>query len=92
MPASTRPLFTCVHAIVAHTTIFAFVQCLPESDDPLAAALFATLVRLMKSSQQEAMQIAAEYDLTLSQLRILFTIDHRSEPLSVGELSTAVDL
>lgn len=46
----------------------------------------------MKSSQQEAMQIAGEYDLTLSQLRILFTLDHSGSPLSVGELATGIGL
>lgn len=68
------------------------MQCLPQSDDPLASQLFGAVVRLTKNGQQEAMEIAAEFDLTLSQLRILFTLDWTPQPLSLGELASAIGL
>lgn len=78
--------------MIASVPIVAPMQCLPESEDPLAGRFFGALVRLMKTSQQEAMQIAGEYDLTLSQMRILFTLDWADSPMAVGELAGMIGL
>ncbi len=62
------------------------------SDDPLATRFFEVLIRMVKGSQHQAMAITAEYDLTLTQLRLLYMLDHASEPLPVSALGEAVDL
>lgn len=61
------------------------------TSDQLTADLFTVLVRLVKRGQHEAMAITSAYDLTLTQLRILYLLDHAGEaPLST--LAEAVGL
>lgn len=62
------------------------------SDDPLATRFFQVLLRMVKGSQHQAMAITAEYDLTLTQLRLLYVLDHAPEPLPVSALGEAVGL
>lgn len=62
------------------------------SDDPLATRFFEVLIRMVKGSQHQAMAITAEYDLTLTQLRLLYLLDHTPEPLPVSSLGEAVGL
>ncbi len=62
------------------------------SDDPLATRFFEVLIRMVKGSQHQAMAITAEYDLTLTQLRLLYLLDHAPEPLPVSSLGEAVGL
>jgi DNA-binding MarR family transcriptional regulator len=62
------------------------------SGDPLATRFFEVLIRMVKGSQHQAMAITAEYDLTLTQLRLLYLLDHATEPLPVSALGEAVGL
>jgi DNA-binding MarR family transcriptional regulator len=64
----------------------------PSGTDPLAARLFGAIVPLLKGSQNEVMSITAEFDLTLSQMRMLFVLDHADRPLAVNELAERVAL
>lgn len=70
----------------------ALVQVDHLSDDPLATRFFGVLLRMVKGSQHQAMAITAEYDLTLTQLRLLYVLDHAPEPLPVSALGEAVGL
>lgn len=63
-----------------------------DTDDPLATRLFGVMIRLMKSGQPQVMSIAAEFELTMSQLRMLFVLDHASHDLAVNELAERVAL
>lgn len=77
--------------MIGAAAIVAFVQVSSLTDDPLAADLFTVLVRLVKRGQHEAMAITSQYDLTLTQLRLLYLLDHGGEaPLST--LADAVGL
>ncbi|MBO9532219.1 MAG: MarR family transcriptional regulator [Solirubrobacteraceae bacterium] len=62
------------------------------SDDPLATRFFTVLIRMVKGSQHQAMALTAEYDLTLTQLRLLYVLDHAGEPRPVSALGEAVGL
>lgn len=63
-----------------------------DIDDPLTARLATVMVALMKGSHSETMNVALEYDLTLSQLRTLFVLDQIDEPLGVGEIAERINL
>lgn len=58
--------------------------------DPVAARLAVVMISLMKGSQNEVMQITSEFDLSLTQLRILFTLDHADEDLAVNQIADAL--
>ncbi|MEH3053656.1 MAG: MarR family transcriptional regulator [Patulibacter minatonensis] len=60
--------------------------------DPLAARFFEVVLRMVKGSQHQAMAITAEYDLTLTQLRLLHALDHAGEPQPVSTLGDTVGL
>jgi DNA-binding MarR family transcriptional regulator len=62
------------------------------SGDPLATRFFEVLVRMVKGSQHQAMAITADYDLTLTQLRLLHVLDHAAQALPVSALGDAVEL
>jgi DNA-binding MarR family transcriptional regulator len=70
----------------------ASVQVHGLTGDPLATRFFELLIRLVKGSQHQAMAITAEYDLTLTQLRLLYVLDHAPEPLPVSALGETVGL
>lgn len=81
----------CVHAIFSAACTIASVHQNAPSIDPLTKRLFAVMLRLIKSGQPEVMQIAGEFDLTLSQMRMLFVLD-RTPDLAVNELAEQVSL
>lgn len=60
--------------------------------DPVAARLAGVMLAIMKGNQNEVMQVTAEFDLSLSQLRALFVLDHASGPLAVNQLADALGL
>ncbi|MFT4034234.1 MAG: MarR family transcriptional regulator [Patulibacter sp.] len=62
------------------------------SDDPLATRFYAVLLGLVKGSQHQAMAITADYDLTLTQLRLLYILEHADAPQPVSALGEAVNL
>ncbi len=63
------------------------------TSDQLTADLFTVLVRLVKRGQHEAMAITSAYDLTLTQLRLLYVLDHEGEvPLSALAGAVGVSL
>jgi DNA-binding MarR family transcriptional regulator len=64
----------------------------PADMDPLAADLIAAISPLIKDSQSEVMAITAEFDLSLSQLRILFVLSNTAGDLAVNELAERVGL
>jgi DNA-binding MarR family transcriptional regulator len=64
----------------------------PPDTDPLVAALIMAIFPLIKDSQTEVMAITAEFDLNLSQLRMLFVLDRAHADLAVNELADQVSL
>jgi DNA-binding MarR family transcriptional regulator len=64
----------------------------PLDMDPLVAALIMAIFPLLKDSQTEVMTATAEFDLTLSQLRMLFVLDKARTDLAVNELADQVSL
>lgn len=82
----------CAYATIARLRMVASVQVDGLSDDPLATRFFTVLIRMVKGSQHQAMAITAEYDLTLTQLRLLYVLDHAVEPWPVSALGEAVGL
>lgn len=70
----------------------ASVQVDGLSDDPLATRFYEVLIRMVKGSQHQAMAITAAYDLTLTQLRLLYVLDHAGEPQPVSALGERVGL
>lgn len=60
--------------------------------DPLTARLTTVMVALMKGSHSETMDVAMEFELTLSQLRTLFLLDHSDAPLAVNEIAERISL
>ena len=64
----------------------------PPDMDPLAVALIMAVVPLIKDSQTEVMTVTAEFDLTMSQLRMLFVLDKARADLAVNEVADQVSL
>lgn len=64
----------------------------PPDMDPLAVALIMAIVPLIKDSQTEVMTVTAEFDLTMSQLRMLFVLDKARADLAVNEVADQVSL
>jgi DNA-binding MarR family transcriptional regulator len=64
----------------------------PPDMDPLAVALIIAIVPLIKDSQTEVMTVTAEFDLTMSQLRMLFVLDKARADLAVNEVADQVAL
>ena len=60
--------------------------------DPLTRQLTAVMVTLMKGSHSETMDVAMQYELTLSQLRTLFLLDRSDAPLAVNEIAEQINL
>lgn len=58
----------------------------------LAAQLFALMTAISKGSEPRAMALAAELDLSLSQLRALLVLWRADEPVSLGALAQGVGL
>jgi DNA-binding MarR family transcriptional regulator len=60
--------------------------------DPLVAELMGAISPLFKDSQSEVMAATAEFDLTFSQLRMLFVLDRAGTDLAINELADRVSL
>ena len=58
----------------------------------LAAQLFALMTQVSQGSESRAMTLAAELDLSLSQLRALVVLWRAEEPVSLGALAQGVGL
>ena len=58
----------------------------------LAAQLFALMTQVAQGSESRAMALAAELDLSLSQLRALLVLWRAEEPVSLGSLAQGVGL
>lgn len=58
-----------------------------ENVDPVTARLAGVMLALMKGSKNEVMQITTELDLSLTQLRTMFILDHASEDLAVNQIA-----
>ena len=65
---------------------------MPPDTDPLAAALLRAIFPLFKDGQSEVMAATAKFDLTLSQLRMLFVLDKADADLAINELADRVSL
>lgn len=64
----------------------------PPDMDPLVVALVMAILPVFKDSQTEVMAATAEFDLTLSQLRMLFVLDKARADLAVNEVADQVSL
>jgi DNA-binding MarR family transcriptional regulator len=64
----------------------------PPDMDPLVVALIMAVFPLIKDSQTEVMAVTAEFDLTMSQLRMLFVLDKARADLAVNEVADQVSL
>lgn len=58
----------------------------------LSGRLIAAMMPLVKGSQAEVVAATAEFDLTLTQLRILFMLEHAGSDLAVNVLAEGVGL
>lgn len=65
---------------------------IPPGMDPLAIGLLNAIVPLIKGSQPEVMAATEAFELTLSQMRMLFVLDHADTDLAVNELAERVSL
>lgn len=64
---------------------------LPTTDQ-LTDELFGFLTYLVKSAEHDVFRVAAELDLSLSQIRTLFVLGHADHALALHELADHVDL
>jgi DNA-binding MarR family transcriptional regulator len=71
---------------------FAFVQRTAPSTDELAADLFSFLTYLVKNAEVDVFRVAAELDLSLSQIRALFVLDHIESAPALTELAPELGL
>jgi DNA-binding MarR family transcriptional regulator len=60
--------------------------------EPLAEDLLGFVAYLSKTTQTEVFQVAAELDLTMSQLRAMFVLSCCDHDLALGELAHEVGL
>jgi DNA-binding MarR family transcriptional regulator len=65
---------------------------IPPATDPLAADLIGAIFPLFKDSQSDVMAATAKFDLTFSQLRMLFVLDKAATDLAINELADRVSL
>lgn len=63
-----------------------------EHLDPVAGRLAGVMLALMKGNQNEVMQITAEFDLSLTQLRTLFVLDQTDDDLAVNQIADALGI
>jgi DNA-binding MarR family transcriptional regulator len=78
--------------MVVSSDIVAFMHASSSSRDPLADRLITALTPLLKGGQAEVMAATSEFDLTLSQLRMLFVLENAEQDLAVNELAERVSL
>ena len=65
---------------------------LPERTHPLAAELLGVLIPLIKDSQTSVAAAMAGFDLTFTQMRMLWVLDRAGADLAVSELAETVSL
>jgi DNA-binding MarR family transcriptional regulator len=65
---------------------------LPPDTHPLAAELMGVLMPIIKDSQAGVAAVMAGFDLTFSQLRMLWILDNSGSDLAVNELAETVSL
>lgn len=82
----------CVYATIAMQRTIAFMRISKPTTSSLAQRLIAAIMPLMKGNQAEVMAATAEFDLTLTQLRMLFVLEHAGEDLAVNALAETVAL
>lgn len=82
----------CVYATIAISLIIAFMRTSRPAGNSLAQRLIAAIMPLMKGNQAEVMAATAEFDLTLTQLRMMFVLQHAGEDLAVNALAENVAL
>jgi DNA-binding MarR family transcriptional regulator len=63
------------------------VQTTAPSTEQLTDDLFGFLTYLVKSAEVDVFRVAAELDLSLSQIRALFILSHAEQPLALTELA-----
>jgi len=68
------------------------VQPAAVTTEQLTEDLFGFLAYLMKTTQHGVFRVAAELDLTMSQLRALFVLSLCDHDLTLGELAVEVGL
>jgi DNA-binding MarR family transcriptional regulator len=68
------------------------VQATAASPEELTDGLFGFLTYLVKSAEADVFRVAAELDLSLSQIRALFVLSHTERELGLSELAEAVGL
>jgi DNA-binding MarR family transcriptional regulator len=68
------------------------MQRTAASVDEVAHGLFGFLTYLVKSAEADVFRVAAELDLSLSQIRALFVLSHTERDLGLSELAEAVGL
>ncbi len=65
---------------------------LPPGTHPLATELMGVLMPIIKDSQAGVAAVMAGFDLTFSQLRMLWILDNSGSDLAVNELAETVSL
>jgi DNA-binding MarR family transcriptional regulator len=68
------------------------VQTTGITVEDLATDLFGFLTFLVKSAELDVFKVATELDLSLSQLKALFVLDHTERELGLSELADALGL
>jgi DNA-binding MarR family transcriptional regulator len=68
------------------------VQRTAPSVEQLASDLFGFLTYLVKNAEGDVFSVAAELDLSLSQIRGLFIVGHGDRELALTELAQAIGL
>jgi MarR family transcriptional regulator for hemolysin len=63
-----------------------------NSPEAIAQQLMEVMMCSMKSSQSPMVQLTNKFDLTLSQLKIMFIIDDADHPLALHEIASATML
>jgi DNA-binding MarR family transcriptional regulator len=74
------------------SAIFACVQVTLPTTEQLAEDLLGFVAYLTKTTEQGVLQVAAELELTLSQLRALFELAVADHDLALGELAAKIGL
>ncbi|MBB6245032.1 MarR family transcriptional regulator [Rhodanobacter sp. A1T4] len=68
------------------------MRILKSTDDSLAHRLIAAIMPLIKGSQVEVMSATADFEFTMTQLRMLFVLEHAGCDMAVNELAEHVGL
>jgi DNA-binding MarR family transcriptional regulator len=72
--------------------MIASMQAKSTRSDALAARLLGAFHPIIKGSQAAVMTASIDFDLTLSQLRMLFILEHEGNALAVNDLAERISL